>query len=203
MCTQDKSPLTRFRVDSRRRSRSSSSMGLFGKKKKEATPEPEVRAPSPAAPANPFPDSAPRYNPYAEQETFVPREVKARETLSQDPLEAAAQRKRQRDEALLDAIFHAFARMLPQYGAKMKDFATLTTTDYAFNEGEYSDRYDDLERMIERHMEAKGWKVKKFKIKDSNERSKSTLNKYYPRVKWHVLEPGKTDSPLSSCDGEQ
>lgn len=167
-------------------------MGLFSKKKKEdpAGVAPPEREPSP--PSNPFPDTAPaRVNPYADQETFVPRAYRPQERVSADPLEAAAAKKKERDDAIMDAIFHAFARMLPQYGTAMKKHADLTTSDYAFNEGEYCDRYPDLERQIKIHMEAKGWKVKEFSIKNGSERSKSTVSKYYPKVRWVVMEPGE------------
>lgn len=164
-------------------------MGLFSKKKKE---EPVVEPPrEPTPPPNPFPDPVPRHNPYAENDTFVPQEYRPQQVIASDPLEEAARRKRQRDEAILDAIFQAFAKMLPTYGSDMKKYASLTTTDYEFNEGEYVDRYPDLERQIKEHMERKGWKVKEFSIKKSNEKSKSTLAKYYPKVKWVVQEPGK------------
>ncbi|CCG84666.1 protein of unknown function [Taphrina deformans PYCC 5710] len=168
-------------------------MGLFDKKKKEESAAEAPRSPSPALvpPPNPFPDATPRHNPYADEATFVPQTYRPQAVSSSDPLEAAAAAKRARDESILAAIFHAFAKMLPQYGTAMKKYASLTTTDYGFNEGEYADRYPDLERLVKAHMEAKGWKVKEFSIKNGNERSKSTLNRYYPKVKWHVLEPGK------------
>lgn len=165
-------------------------MGLFSKKKKE---EPAQVVPEPAPPANPFPDPAPtqqRYDPYANESTFVPVTTGSRTAPPRDPLEAAALKKRQRDQAILDAIFHAFAKMLPTYGTTMKKHAPLNTTDYDFNEGNYNDRYKDLERQIQDHMEEKGWKVKDFSIRNSKTKSKSTLTKYYPEVKWNVMEPG-------------
>lgn len=164
-------------------------MGLFSKKKKEE-PAPIPAPAEPSPPPNPFPDAAPRHNPYAETPTFVPQEYRQQQKISSDPLEAAAQKKKARDDAIMDAIFHAFARVLPQYGTTMKKYQSLTTSDYAFNEGEYVDRYPDLERMIKIHMEQKGWKVKEFSIKKSNEKSSSTLNGYYPKIKWVVMEPG-------------
>lgn len=165
-------------------------MGLFSKKKKPENTAPEAAPREPTPPPNPFPDPEPRHNPYEDTPTFVPQEHRERQKISQDPLEAAAQKKKARDDAMMDAIFHAFARMLPQYGTSMKKYASLTTSDYAFNEGEYVDRYPDLERQIKIHMEAKGWKVKEFSIKKGNEKSTSTLNGYYPKVKWVVMEPG-------------
>lgn len=163
-------------------------MGLFSKKKKEEQEVPEL--PRNPTPPNPFPDPTPRHNPYADQPTFVPREYREPQKISIDPLEAAAQKKKARDDAIMDAIFHAFARVLPQYGCTMKKYQSLTTSDYDFNEGEYVDRYPDLERMIKIHMESKGWKVKEFSIKKSSEKSASKLNGYYPKVKWVVMEPG-------------
>lgn len=165
-------------------------MGLFGKKKKEENvPEPAASKPTPPPP-NPFPDTPTKVNPYAKDATFVPTEYKSRVTPSQDPLEDAAQKKKARDTELLNAIFGAFAKMLPTYGTNMKKFAPLTTTDYEFNEGNYDDRYKDLGRKIKEHMEQKGWKVKDFQLKNSKERSPSTLTKFYPSVKWDVMEPG-------------
>lgn len=173
-------------------------MGLFSKKK--TTEEaPVVAEPprEPTPPPNPFPESAPRHNPYENDRGFVVQEYKPQQKVSSDPLEAAAQKKKARDAAIMEAIFQAFARMLPQYGTNMKKYASLTTNDYSFNEGEYVDRYPDLERMIKIHMESKGWKVKEFSIKKSSEKSKSTLTGYYPKVKWVVMEPGKITFSMS------
>ena len=164
-------------------------MGLFGKKKKDEEVESRVEA-EVSTPVRQEPAPQPRVNPYATNTTFVPVEYTSRVPVPQDPLEAAAQRKQARDKAMLDAIFQAFGKMLPTYGTSMKKYAPLTTSDYEFNEGNYNDRYKDIERQIKVHMEERGWKVKEFRIKDGKERSKSTLSKYYPLVRWSVMEPG-------------
>lgn len=158
-------------------------MGLFSKKK-EKQPEKEVEEAAPVPDFSNIP-RLPKAGPTMQDTDTGFALYQARAApLSSDPLEAAAQRKAQKDAAILDAIFQAFARMLPTYGSKMKNYMPLTTSDYEFNEGNYVDRYRDLERQICAHMEQRGWKVKEFSIKDSKERSKSTLTKYYPKVKW-------------------
>lgn len=155
-------------------------MGLFSKKKPEAAPAVPEAAPVVAQqpPPNPFPEAPRRLdNPYADSNTFVPVSARAAPAgANLDPLQAAQLKTAARDAEILDAIFHAFGRQLPEWGTQLKKWQKMPTSHYEFNEGNFDKRYKDFERMIQDYMEERGWKVKEFSIRNSKEKSKvSTL----------------------------
>ena len=153
-------------------------MGLFGKKKQDPAVPVQEAPPTPAAqhpPPNPFPDVQTRRfeNPYADSNTFVPITPRsATGPAPMDPLQAAQLKTAQRDSEILDAIFHAFGRQLPEWGTQLKKWQKMPTSHYEFNEGNFDARYKDFERMIKDYMEERGWKVKEFAIRNSKEKSK-------------------------------
>ncbi|BFZ54870.1 hypothetical protein PYCC9005_001907 [Savitreella phatthalungensis] len=168
-------------------------MGWFGSNKKGREPTIAAEDTERPPPVNPFPQDTRQYptTRHDGDTGFVPVSYRApNRDAPTDQLVAAQQRIAQRDAEILEVIFAAFGRSLPQWGTHMKKYEKIVTSDYEFNEGNFDKRYKDFERLIADYMEERGWKVKEFSIRNSKVKSKSTLTKYYPEVRWHVLEPG-------------